>query len=293
MLRPLLILAFSTIPLSTLAACNPKSSTSASTAPTASTPSPDAAPTLDSASVAQKPTDKPVEKPPAPKPPEPKPDVKPPETEKSDAKGETPPTPKPADGAVDEALATMREFIKTQAIDKTKAGWKTKLAMPPKLKFEAGRKYSWLITTSEGPIRVRLMADTAPMHVSSTIYLAESGFYDGLLFHRVIPGFMAQGGCPLGTGTGSPGYKYAGEFTPLVKHERPGMLSMANAGPGTDGSQFFLTFEPTQFLDGKHTVFGEVVEGMETLKKLETFGSKPSGQTSKPLTMVSTKIVVE
>ncbi len=278
MLLPILLLAFSTIPLT---ACDSKSSTSAPSPAMASTPTPASAPAV------QKPTEKPVEKPvekPTEKPPEPKP----PEVGKT----ETPPTPKPADGAVDPAIATMREFIAAQKVDKTKAGWKTKLALPPKLKFEAGRKYSWLITTSEGPIRVRLLADTAPMHVSSTIYLAELGFYDNLSFHRVIPGFMAQGGDPLGSGAGSPGYKYAGEFTPLVKHERPGMLSMANAGPGTDGSQFFLTFVPTQFLDGKHTVFGEVVEGMETLKKLETFGSK-SGATSKPLSMVSTKIVVE
>jgi cyclophilin family peptidyl-prolyl cis-trans isomerase len=124
------------------------------------------------------------------------------------------------------------------------------------------------------------------------MYLAEVGFYDDLTFHRVIPGFMAQGGCPLGTGTGSPGYKYAGEFSPNAKHDKPAMLSMANAGPGTDGSQFFLTFVPTPFLDGKHTVFGEIVEGVDTLKKLESFGSQ-SGQTKKPLAIKSTKIVVE
>jgi cyclophilin family peptidyl-prolyl cis-trans isomerase len=96
----------------------------------------------------------------------------------------------------------------------------------------------------QGPIDVKLLPDVTPMHASSTIYLTRLGYYDGLAFHRVIPGFMAQGGCPLGTGTGGPGYEYDGEFSPTVKHDKPGILSMANRGPGTDGSQFFLTFVP-------------------------------------------------
>ncbi|MBL8861095.1 MAG: peptidylprolyl isomerase [Planctomycetes bacterium] len=187
----------------------------------------------------------------------------------------------------------MRAHIAALTIDKTKANWKTRLALPPKLTFDPARTYFWQLTTSEGPIRVRLDPKVAPMHVSSTIFLTELGFYDGLSFHRVIPGFMAQGGCPLGNGTGSPGYKYAGEFAPSVKHDKPGLLSMANAGPGTDGSQFFLTFVPTPHLDGKHTIFGEVVAGLDNLKKLESFGTKPSGQTTKPLSLVSAKIVVE
>ena len=95
---------------------------------------------------------------------------------------------------------------------------------------------------------------------------------------------MAQGGCPLGSGTGGPGYQFAGEFKPGVKHDRGGLLSMANAGPGTDGSQFFLTFVPTPWLDGKHTIFGEVVEGMEVLRVLEKAGSS-SGATSETLKM--------
>ena len=120
------------------------------------------------------------------------------------------------------------------------------------------------------------------MHVSSTIYLTRLGFYDGLSFHRVITGFMAQGGCPRGTGTGGPGYQYGGEFDPTVRHDRPGLLSMANAGPGTDGSQFFLTFVPTPWLDGNHTIFGEVVDGQATLQALEQRGSQ-SGRTSESL----------
>jgi cyclophilin family peptidyl-prolyl cis-trans isomerase len=138
---------------------------------------------------------------------------------------------------------------------------------------------------------VRLMPEVAPMHVSSTIYLTRLGFYDGLSFHRVITGFMAQGGCPRGTGTGGPGYQYDGEFDPSVRHNRPGLLSMANAGPGTDGSQFFLTFVATPWLDGKHTIFGEVVEGVETLQALEKRGSQ-SGRTDEPLEIRRATIAV-
>jgi cyclophilin family peptidyl-prolyl cis-trans isomerase len=138
------------------------------------------------------------------------------------------------------------------------------------------------LRTNKGPVKIKFMPDVAPMHVTSFLYLAKLGFFDGLAFHRVITGFMAQGGCPLGTGTGGPGYKFSGSFRPDVKHDRPGLLSMANAGPGTDGSQFFLTFVPTPWLDGKHTIFGEVVEGMDTLKALEAAGSR-DGATREPL----------
>jgi cyclophilin family peptidyl-prolyl cis-trans isomerase len=103
---------------------------------------------------------------------------------------------------------------------------------------------------------------------------------------------MAQGGCPLGTGTGGPGYEYDGEFDSGVKHDRPGLLSMANAGPGTDGSQFFLTFIPTPWLDGNHSIFGEVIDGQDTLKALESRGSQ-SGSTSEPLSIESATIRVE
>ncbi len=194
--------------------------------------------------------------------------------------------------AADEALPKMREFIASKAIDKSKPNWKTSVPIPPKLTFDPARKYFWLLNTTEGPIKIRLMPDVAPMHVSSTIYLTELGFFDAVKFHRVIPGFMAQGGDPLGTGTGGPGYKYAGEFSPKVRHSKPGLLSMANAGPGTDGSQFFLTFVVTPHLDDKHTIFGEIVEGLDNLKKMEASGS-PTGKTSKPLQIDSAKILTE
>ena len=112
--------------------------------------------------------------------------------------------------------------------------------------------------TAKGPIRARLFADKTPVTVASFVNLARKGFYDGLSFHRVIPDFMVQGGCPRGTGTGGPGYRFEDECRPDARHDKPGMLSMANAGPGTNGSQFFITHVPTPWLDGKHTVFGEV-----------------------------------
>ena len=114
-------------------------------------------------------------------------------------------------------------------------------------------------TTSRGPIRIRLHDEKAPMTVANFVNLVQRGYYDGLSFHRVIPDFMIQGGCPKGTGTGGPGYRFEDECRADLRHDKPGVLSMANAGPGTNGSQFFITHVATPWLDGKHTVFGEVV----------------------------------
>ncbi len=180
------------------------------------------------------------------------------------------------------AISAIEEFITQQNIDKSNPSWKTSLPKPPQASFESDTTYHWALQTNVGNIKVALMPDVAPMHVSSTIYLTRLGFYDDVVFHRVIDGFMAQGGDPLGQGHGGPGYQYDGEFSSTVRHDRPGLLSMANAGPGTDGSQFFLTFVPTPHLDGKHTIFGEVVEGMETVRALEERGSR-SGQPSEDL----------
>jgi peptidyl-prolyl cis-trans isomerase B (cyclophilin B) len=116
------------------------------------------------------------------------------------------------------------------------------------------------ITTARGNIRLRLFADKAPVTVANFVNLAQRGFYDGLSFHRVIPDFMIQGGCPNGSGTGGPGYRFEDECRPDLRHDRPGVLSMANAGPNTNGSQFFITHVPTPWLDGKHTVFGAVID---------------------------------
>ncbi len=192
----------------------------------------------------------------------------------------------------DGAVAAIDAFIATQKIDKTKGNWKTTLTKPTSAKYNTGTTYYWILDTNVGDMKVKLRPDVAPMHVTSTIYLTRLGFYDGLSFHRVITGFMAQGGDPLGRGTGGPGYEYGGEFSPTVKHDAPGKLSMANRGSNTDGSQFFITFVPTPHLDGKHTIFGEVVTSTDTLKALEQRGSR-SGQPSQPLLIEKATIVVE
>jgi cyclophilin family peptidyl-prolyl cis-trans isomerase len=189
-------------------------------------------------------------------------------------------------------MTQIDDFIAKQNVDKTKPNWRTKLAKPPMVTFDKGKKVFWVLDTTKGEIKIAMMPDVAPMHVSSTIYLTKLGFYDGLAFHRVINGFMAQGGDPLGNGTGGPGYQYAGEFSPSAKHDVPGVLSMANAGPNTDGSQFFLTFTATPHLDGKHTVFGKVTSGLDVLKALEKAGSR-SGATSEPLAIKKATIAVE
>jgi len=116
-----------------------------------------------------------------------------------------------------------------------------------------------VFTTDRGPIRLKLFADIAPVTVANFVNLVQRGFYNGLKFHRVIPDFMIQGGCPNGIGNGGPGYRFEDECSPKARHDKPGVLSMANAGPGTNGSQFFITHTATSWLDGKHTVFGEVV----------------------------------
>ena len=116
-----------------------------------------------------------------------------------------------------------------------------------------------IIKTTKGDIKLNLFADDTPLTVGNFVNLANRGFYNGLKFHRVIANFMIQGGCPLGTGTGGPGYKFEDECKLRLKHDKPGILSMANAGPGTNGSQFFITHIPTAWLDGKHTVFGSVI----------------------------------
>ena len=161
------------------------------------------------------------------------------------------------------------------------------------VQFSNDRNYFWNLSTNVGDIKIRLMPDVAPVHVTSTMYLTELGFYDDITFHRVIPSFMAQGGCPDGNGRGGPGYKYAGEFDPTVVHDRPGLLSMANAGPNTDGSQFFLTFRPTPHLNGKHTIFGEVVEGMSTGNALEAQGTGGRGVPKSRLVIEKATISVE
>ena len=140
---------------------------------------------------------------------------------------------------------------------------------PPEMEIDPKKKYTARMKTDVGTLVIELFADKTPKTVNNFVFLARQGFYDGVIFHRVIADFMAQGGDPTGTGSGGPGYKFADEFHPSLRHDKPGILSMANAGPGTNGSQFFITHVPTPHLNDKHTVFGQVIEGMDVLMAIK------------------------
>jgi peptidyl-prolyl cis-trans isomerase B (cyclophilin B) len=155
---------------------------------------------------------------------------------------------------------------------------------------------SAVIKTNKGSIKLAFFADKAPVTVANFVNLAQRGFYNGLKFHRVIADFMIQGGCPRGNGTGGPGYTFKDECTPELKHDKPGVLSMANAGPNTNGSQFFITHVPTPWLNGKHTVFGRVVDSddMKTVNSIRQGDSIVSitidGDTKELFAQVADKI---
>jgi peptidyl-prolyl cis-trans isomerase A (cyclophilin A) len=149
--------------------------------------------------------------------------------------------------------------------------------------------------TTEGTFKVKLFADKAPKTVENFNSLAEGAktgkrFYVGLIFHRVIPNFMIQGGCPEGTGRGGPGYKFADEFHPSLRHSKKGILSMANSGPNTNGSQFFITVAETSWLDNKHTVFGEVVEGYDVVEKISKVPKNSQDRPAKDVQLRSVTI---
>ena len=139
------------------------------------------------------------------------------------------------------------------------------------------------LATTEGDIRIQLDSDRAPKTSQNFVNLVKQGFYDGLLFHRVIPGFMIQAGCPVGDGTGGPGYEIPDEFHPQLRHSGPGILSMANAGPNTGGSQFFITLAATPWLDHRHSVFGRVVSGQDVVNRI---AGKPRDANDRPRTAV-------
>jgi cyclophilin family peptidyl-prolyl cis-trans isomerase len=139
---------------------------------------------------------------------------------------------------------------------------------PPEMALDPDKDYQANLITEKGTVRIRLFAEEAPETVNNFVFLAREGYFDGTTFHRVIEGFMAQGGDPTGTGTGGPGYSIPDEFHPSLRHDRPGVLSMANRGPNTGGSQFFITHVATPWLDDRHAVFGEVVDGMEVVNAL-------------------------
>ena len=148
-----------------------------------------------------------------------------------------------------------------------------KYASPPPMAIDQSKKYTATIEMAKGgEITIQLFAAEAPITVNNFVFLAREGYYDGVTFHRVIPGFMAQGGDPDGSGSGGPGYRFDDEFHPNLRHDSPGILSMANAGQrvgrGTNGSQFFITFAPTPHLDDRHSVFGKVVDGMDVVNNI-------------------------
>jgi cyclophilin family peptidyl-prolyl cis-trans isomerase len=174
----------------------------------------------------------------------------------------------------DPLIASIDAYIAELAIDKSDKDWKSKVPAPgARGAFDPDLTYYWKLETNKGNITFELLPESAPLHVLSTIYLTRLGFYDGVKFHRIIPDFMAQGGDPTGTGKGGPGYLYGSEIDPKLLHNKAGLLSMANAGPNTDGSQFFITFGPAPRLNGDHTIFGEIFEGKPTLSKFERAGT--------------------
>jgi len=152
------------------------------------------------------------------------------------------------------------------------------------------KKYTAIFKTEKGDFEITLFADKAPKTVNNFVFLARDKFYDGVTFHRVIRNFMAQGGDPTGSGMGGPGYKFADEFHPALRHDGPGVLSMANAGPNTNGSQFFITHGPTPHLDNKHAVFGKVTKGMEVVMKIE---ERDPGRARTPGVAINTIEIVE
>ncbi|MFQ5400881.1 MAG: peptidylprolyl isomerase [Anaerolineae bacterium] len=139
----------------------------------------------------------------------------------------------------------------------------------PPMIIDTAKEYEAVLVTDKGEMRLRLFDDEAPLTVNNFVFLATQGFYDGLIFHRVIPDFMAQGGDPTGVGSGGPGYQFADETSNGLLFDRRGLLAMANAGPNTNGSQFFITFVPTPHLNGNHTIFGELIEGDDVLSAIQ------------------------
>jgi cyclophilin family peptidyl-prolyl cis-trans isomerase len=167
-----------------------------------------------------------------------------------------PATPTPA-AAMERPLAAMSPADRVGYYD-----------APPEMQIDPAKQYVATIHTERGNIVVELYGDKAPKTVNNFVFLANQGYYDGITFHRVIPGFMAQAGDPSATGSGGPGYTFEDEFHPDLRHDGPGVLSMANAGANTNGGQFFITYDATPHLNDKHSVFGKVIEGMEVLEQI-------------------------
>ena len=161
----------------------------------------------------------------------------------------------------------------------TGSGSSKKYAAPPQMSIDQSAGYTAKIKTNKGNIVIELFPASAPKTVNNFVFLANEGFYNGIIFHRVIPNFMIQGGDPTGTGTSGPGYKFEDEIDPKLGFEKPGILAMANSGPNTNGSQFFITTASTPHLNGNHTIFGKVLEGQDVA---DTISTVPAGRGNKP-----------
>jgi cyclophilin family peptidyl-prolyl cis-trans isomerase len=161
---------------------------------------------------------------------------------------------------------------------------------PPTGDLDNSKSYTAAFKTERGEFEIMLFANDAPNTVENFINLAQADYYDGTTFHRVIPGFMVQGGDPTGTGTGGPGYRFGDEFNKALRHDSDGVLSMANSGPGTNGSQFFITLAPTPHLDGRHSVFGKVISGMDVVKAIR---ERDPGSDPNPGDMIETIVINE
>lgn len=161
---------------------------------------------------------------------------------------------------------------------------------PPPMDIDPQKSYTATIQTGEGDIVLQLFAEKTPNTVNNFVFLAREGFYDSVVFHRVIENFMVQGGDPTGTGSGGPGYSFEDEFHPELRHDGPGVLSMANAGPNTNGSQFFITHVATPWLDGKHSVFGRVTGGLDVLMAIPV---RDPAQSHAPAVAIKTILIEE
>ena len=161
---------------------------------------------------------------------------------------------------------------------------------PPSSDLDTSKSYTATFKIERGEFEIMLFANDAPLTVENFVNLARAEFYDATTFHRVIPGFMVQGGDPEGTGTGGPGYRFGDEFNPNLRHDSGGVLSMANSGPGTNGSQFFITLAPTPHLDGMHTVFGKVTRGMDVVKAIR---ERDPGSDPNPGDLIETIVINE
>ena len=198
-----------------------------------------------------------------------------------------PPQPTSAPTSVPTAQPTPRTSSSGNASSSSQGqpggGSSKRYAAPPQMSIDPTSGYSAMIKTNKGNIVIELFPASAPKTVNNFVFLANEGYYNGIIFHRVIPNFMIQGGDPTGTGTSGPGYKFEDEIDPALVFDKPGILAMANAGPNTNGSQFFITTAATPFLNGNHTIFGRVLEGQSVAEGISNVPRGPNDKPNEPV----------